>query len=105
METLKDRQDQMRARNQQQEPAQKTLCRTFEQRDLALEKHYSPAQVTAIWGFSDTKVRRIFEEEPGVLLEGMPSRRSGRKLTRRYYSMRIPESVLRRVHSRLSNKK
>jgi AraC-like DNA-binding protein len=104
METLRDRQDEMRARNQQAGLEQRTACRTFEQRGLAFETHYSPAQVTAIWGYSDTKVRRIFEDEPGVLMDGKPSRRSGRKLTRRYYSMRIPESVLRRVHSRLANK-
>jgi hypothetical protein len=103
MESLEDRQEQMRARNKTTNQVQ--LCRTFNSRSLALEKHYSPAQVQAIWGYSDTKVRRIFENGPGVVLEGMPSRRSGRKLTRRYYSMKIPESVLIRVHGRLSNKR
>ena len=41
MPTLKDRQDETRARNQQQELAQKSTCRTFEQRGLGFEIHYT----------------------------------------------------------------
>ena len=69
----------------------------------AFEKHYSPAELGKLWGYSDTKIRRMFVGEPGVLLEGTPSTRLGRKLKRRYFSMRIPESVAARVHQRLTS--
>ena len=63
---------------------------------LATERHYTPQQLAAALGLSDTKVRRMFAEENGVLRVGEPSRRVGRKLTRRMYTMRIPETVARR---------
>ena len=65
------------------------------------EQHYAPAEVAKQWGLSDTKVRRIFENEPDVLRIGEPSRRLGRKLKRRYYTLRIPESVVERVYKRM----
>jgi len=46
----------------------------------------------------------MFADEPGVLRIGEPSRRVGRKLTRRYYSLRIPHSVAERVHTQLSRR-
>lgn len=64
---------------------------------LATERHYTPQQVAAARGLSDTTVRRMFAEEGGVLRIGEPSRRVGRKLTRRMYTMRIPETVAGRV--------
>jgi hypothetical protein len=69
---------------------------------LAGEQHYSPRVIAQRWGLSETKVRRMFEGEPGVLRIGEPSRRVGRKLRRGYYTMRIPESVAVRVHRRLT---
>ena len=70
----------------------------------ALERHYTPKQLGEIWGLSDTKVRRLFENEAGVLLVGEPSRRLGRKLKRAYFTMRIPESVAIRAHEKMRNK-
>lgn len=67
----------------------------------AFEKHFSPAELGHLWGLSDTKIRRLFQDEPGVLKIGEPSRRLGRKLKRSYYSLRIPESVALRVHERM----
>ena len=64
---------------------------------LATERHYTPEQVAAARGLSDTTVRRMFQEKGGVLRVGEPSRRTGRKLTRRMYTIRIPETVARRV--------
>lgn len=81
---------------------QKTACRTFEQRSLAFEPHYKIRQLAKLWAYSDTRVRRIFQDEPGVLKVGEPSRRLGRKLKRSYYTLSIPESVAIRVHNRLS---
>lgn len=68
---------------------------------LAGERHYSPRELTH-WELSETKIRRLFEHEPGVLRIGEPSRRVGRKLKRGYYTMRIPETVALRVHRRLT---
>jgi hypothetical protein len=56
-------------------------------------------EVAAMWNLSTDKVRDIFEHEPGVLVIG---RRTPRK--RRYVTLRIPEYVVERVHSRLSLK-
>lgn len=71
---------------------------------LATEKHFTPNQVAERWGLSPSKVRRIFVNEPGVLLTGEPSRRVGRILKRGYWTMRIPESVVERVHRRLASR-
>ena len=48
-----------------------------------LEKHFSPQELGKPWGLSAAKIRRIFKDEPGVLLIGEPSRRLGKKLKRR----------------------
>lgn len=72
---------------------------------LATEKHFTPHQVAERWGLSPSKVRRIFVNEPGVVLIGEPSRRVGRILKRGYWTMRIPESVVARLHRRLTSRK
>jgi hypothetical protein len=71
---------------------------------LAHEQHYDPKELATLWGISPEKVRRMFAAEPGVLKIGEPSRRVGRKLTRSYYTMRIPHSVAERVHSKLTRR-
>ena len=71
---------------------------------LAGEQHYTPRELARLWKLSETKIRRLFEREPGVLRIGEPSRRVGRKLKRSYYTMRIPESVALRAHRRLTAK-
>jgi hypothetical protein len=70
----------------------------------AFEKHYTPAELGQLWGYSDTKIRRMFKDELGVVLDGTASARLGRKLKRRYFTMRIPASVAARVHERLTNR-
>src|SRR5258708_1952920 len=56
------------------------------------ERHYSVTEVARLWNLSRDSVRRIFRREPGVLVIGD-----------RYITLRIPESVLQRVHRRLRN--
>ncbi len=68
---------------------------------LADQRHFSPSEIAQQWSLSVTKVRRMFEEEEGVLRIGEPSQRVGRKLKRGYFTMRIPESVRDRVYQRL----
>ena len=62
------------------------------------EKHYSPAQVATLWGISIEFARTLFRNEPGVLKMGS----EGTRLRRGYKTLRIPQSVLERVHQRLS---
>ncbi len=64
-----------------------------------VERHYAVAEIAAMWNLSTDKVRDLFEDEPGVLVIG---RRNPRK--RRYVTLRIPESVVEGVYSRLSSK-
>ncbi len=65
--------------------------------DLAREKHYSVAEVAKLWCLSEKTVRRMFEDEPGVIQWG-----GDETLHKRgYRTLRIPESVLQRVHRKL----
>ena len=61
------------------------------------EKHYSVKELAELWNLSERTIRRMFTGEPGVVEWGTDERR--RK--RRYKTVRIPESVARRVHRRL----
>lgn len=70
----------------------------------ATEKHWSPIELAALWGISPQTIRELFADEPGVILIGKPSRREGRTLKRSYYTMCIPESVVVRVHTRLTER-
>ncbi len=65
----------------------------------AMEKHYSASELAARWNLSTDTVRRLFENEPGVLVIGTET---GRYSRRRYITLRIPESVALRAHRRLS---
>ena len=64
------------------------------------ERHYTPAEIAHLWHLSPDKVRRIFQDEPGVLIFEDKST----FFRRRYRTLRIPESVLERVTRRLSNR-
>jgi hypothetical protein len=68
-----------------------------ESRSFAM-RHYTNAELAEIWKLSDDTIRKLFEDEPGVLIIG--EKRSGRK--RRYVTLRIPEDVAERVHRRLT---
>jgi hypothetical protein len=63
---------------------------------IALERHYSVGEVAKLWHLSEKVVRKLFEGEDGVLTWGQPATRSRRS----YLTIRIPESVLIRVHQR-----
>jgi hypothetical protein len=71
---------------------------------LAMERHLDAKELAELWGISPKMVRTIFRNEPGVLLIGEPSGRVGRKLKRSYMTMRIPLSVVERVHLRRSTR-
>jgi hypothetical protein len=63
-------------------------------------RHYTVAEVAALWRLSDDLVRKLFAKEPGVLVIGDRTLHMGR---RRYTTLRIPEPVVERVHQRLLN--
>jgi hypothetical protein len=60
----------------------------------AEEHHYTPEQVAEMWQLDPNSIRRIFRNE-GVLCFG---RAVSTKTKRAYTTMRIPRSVLERVH-------
>jgi hypothetical protein len=62
------------------------------------ERHYTPAEIATRWNLSQDAVRNIFQNEPGVLVLGNAETRH----RRRYTTLRIPESVVARVHRRMS---
>ncbi len=59
----------------------------------AVERHFTPKEIAALWGIHEVSVRRLFIDEPGVLKLGNLSKRSKRS----YVTLRIPESVLDHV--------
>lgn len=65
----------------------------------AFEKHYSVQQVAELWGIAGDTVRRLFKDEPGVIKIGYPEKRFKRKR----FVLRIPETVLLRVHTLLKD--
>ena len=65
--------------------------------DLANEKHYSVIEIAKLWALSEKTVRRIFEREPGVIRWS----REEKLHKRGYRTLRVPETVLHRVHRKL----
>jgi hypothetical protein len=62
------------------------------------ERHYSVQEIAALWSLSNDAIRDLFKREPGVLAIG----HDGGRGKRAYKTLRIPESVLQRVHRRLA---
>ena len=71
-------------------------CRTYS--GPALEEHLTCRQVAKQWNSSVDTVRRIFRDEPGVLKIERPETLHKRG----YVSLRIPVSIVERVHRKLS---
>jgi hypothetical protein len=65
--------------------------------ELAREKHYSVIEIAKLWALSEKTVRKIFESEPGVIHWTADERLHKRG----YRTIRVPESVLHRVHRKL----
>jgi hypothetical protein len=65
-----------------------------------IERHYAVTEIAEMWNLSPDKVRELFEHEPDILV--IAGRNPRRK--RRYITLRIPQSVVERVHARLSSK-
>jgi hypothetical protein len=63
----------------------------------AMERHYTVAELSRLWFFSENTIRRLFTKEPRVVKIARPQTRAKRG----YTSMRIPERIAQRVHRRL----
>lgn len=63
-------------------------------------RHFSPGEIADLWGLSVDTIRRLFENEPGVVIIEPTGSRFSRR--RRYRTLRIPGCVAERVHRRLS---
>jgi hypothetical protein len=62
------------------------------------DAYYSVGEIAQMWKLSRDSVRRIFSDEPGVLAIS-PRQRRGK---RAYVTLRIPASVVERVHRKMS---
>jgi hypothetical protein len=65
---------------------------------MALERHYTITEISELWHLDEKIVRRMFEHEADILAFGSTETR----YKRRYRSVRIPESVMRRVHRKMT---
>ena len=63
----------------------------------ACERCYTPSEVAALWRLSVEMIRRLFQNEPSVMVIQGPIRKGKRP----YKTIRIPHSVLERVRARL----
>ena len=61
------------------------------------ERHYAPSEVADLWHFNVETIRQLFRDEPGVVVLQAPVKKGKRP----YKTIRIPHSVLERVHKRL----
>ena len=63
-----------------------------------MEQYFTPKDIAAQWKLSEDTIRRLFQDEQGVLKIGNPNPRGKRG----YVTLRIPRSVMLRVYERLS---
>ena len=59
------------------------------------EHHFTVAELSEQWNLSREAIRRMFETEPGVVVFYYPKPNK-----RKYRTLRIPESVAKRVYQR-----
>jgi hypothetical protein len=64
--------------------------------DATFDRHFTLEEIATNWHVSVDTIRRLFQDEPGVvvLVRARPGRRT-------YRTIRIPESVVLRVHRRM----
>ena len=62
----------------------------------SFQRHYSVAEISEKWGLSRDAIRRLFRDEPGVLVLRRPRKDSKRP----YTTLRIPQEVMERVYQR-----
>lgn len=65
---------------------------------IVTEKHYTPAELAAMWNFSPSTIRRLISDEQGVLRLAGLGPTAGK---RSYTTYSVPASVADRIHQRL----
>jgi hypothetical protein len=68
----------------------------------AFEHHYTPRELADLWKLDESTIRRMFVDEPGVMVYGKEHRRDGK---RDYVTLRIPASVAEIVYRRSVRRK
>ena len=63
----------------------------------SIERHYSAGEIAGMWGLNVETIRRVFDREPGVVVLQGPAKKGKRP----YKTIRVPQTVLDRVHRRL----
>ena len=58
------------------------------------ERHFTPRELAELWKLDESTIRRMFQDEPGVLKLG----KAGRRSTRDYVTLRIPASTAARFY-------
>ena len=58
------------------------------------ERHYKPQELAELWNVDENTIRRVFQDEPGVLRIS-----NGTKGKRTYVTLRIPAAVVERVYA------
>lgn len=91
--------EELKATPERQRPCRepRSVMPTSTPRNPALERHYSIIEIALMWCLSKQTVTKYFMDEPGVLKHGNPPTRKRRT----YTTLRVPESVMIRVHTRL----
>jgi hypothetical protein len=59
------------------------------------ERHFSVGELSERWNLSTDSIRRLFENEPGVIVF-----KNNQPYKREYKTLRIPETVAMRVYRR-----
>lgn len=57
------------------------------------ERFWTPRELAELWRLSEQSIRRLFQDEPGVLTFGS----GGRRGCRTYVTIRIPGAIVERV--------
>lgn len=87
----------MKSEHQPRCPEEQSLARGVS--PIHTERHYTVGEIAVMWNLSKDAVRRLFAKEPGVLVVGQDQSNAYK---RRYTTLRIPESVVERVHNKCS---
>jgi hypothetical protein len=58
------------------------------------ERHFTPQELAELWRLDESTIRRLFQDEPGVLKIG----EAGKRNKRDYVTLRIPASAALRFY-------
>ena len=67
--------------------------------DASVEQHFSVKELSELWGFSERTVRRLIEQEPGVIRIQQSSRSK-----RSYRRVQVPASIAERIYRKITRR-